>query len=136
MIDMLKRHEIQVLRRAGHSQFEVADLAGVSRRTVQRVDVEAAVGDIDTARERQARGIGRPPKAEPFRTTVAEILAGEPELQSVEILRRAKLKGLSNGSLCLNGPWAASLADVLRVCMQTFTAAADQKMMGRKWRQP
>lgn len=30
MIDMLKRHEIQVLRRAGHSQAEAADLAGVS----------------------------------------------------------------------------------------------------------
>jgi hypothetical protein len=30
MIDMLKRHEIQVLRRAGHAQVEVAKLAGVS----------------------------------------------------------------------------------------------------------
>jgi hypothetical protein len=101
MIDMLKRHEIQVLRRAGHSQFEVADLAGVSRRTVQRVDVEAAVTDIDTARARETRGIGRPPKAEPFRTTVAEILAGEPELRSVEILRRAKLKEYAGGKTAL-----------------------------------
>ena len=101
MIDMLKRHEIQVLRRAGHSQFEVADLASVSRRTVQRVDVEAAVTDLDTAREREARGIGRPPKAEPFRTTVAEILAGESELRSVEILRRAKLRGYTGGKTAL-----------------------------------
>jgi hypothetical protein len=29
MIDMLKRQEIQVLRRAGHSLDEVAELAGV-----------------------------------------------------------------------------------------------------------
>jgi hypothetical protein len=29
MIDMLKRHEVQVLRRAGHSLPEVAKLAGV-----------------------------------------------------------------------------------------------------------
>jgi hypothetical protein len=43
MIDMLKRHEIQVLRRAGHSQIEVAGLARVSRRSVQRVDIEAAL---------------------------------------------------------------------------------------------
>src|SRR5919106_627750 len=43
MIDMLKRHEIQVLQRAGHSQIDVARLAGVARRTVQRVDGEAAV---------------------------------------------------------------------------------------------
>jgi hypothetical protein len=48
MIDMLKRHEIQVLRRAGHSQIEVATLAGVARRTVQRVDGEAAVTHIDS----------------------------------------------------------------------------------------
>jgi hypothetical protein len=32
MIGMLKRHEIQVLRRAGHAQVEVAKLAGVSLR--------------------------------------------------------------------------------------------------------
>jgi predicted transcriptional regulator len=61
MIDMLKRHEIQVLRRAGHSQREVAVLAGVSRRSVQRVDTEAAVTHIDIGREREARGsAGRP----------------------------------------------------------------------------
>ena len=57
MIDMLKRHEIQVLRRAGHSQIEVATLAGVARRTVQRVDGEAAVTHIDSVREHEVRGI-------------------------------------------------------------------------------
>jgi transposase len=101
MIDMLKRHEIQVLRRAGHSQREVATLADVSRRSVQRVDTEAAVTHIDAAREREARGIGRPAKAEPFRPLVAEILAGEPDLLSVEILRRAKLKGYTGGKTAL-----------------------------------
>ena len=43
---------------------------------------------IDTAAERERRGVGRPAKAEPFRAVVAEILAGEPDLLSVEILRR------------------------------------------------
>jgi hypothetical protein len=93
MIDMLKRHEIQVLRRAGHSQIEVATLAGVARRTVQRVDGEAAVTHIDSVREHEVRGIGRPAKAEPFRSVIAEVLAGEPQLLSVEVLRRVKLKG-------------------------------------------
>jgi len=37
MIEMLKRHEIQVLRRAGHTWQEVATLSGVSGRTVRRV---------------------------------------------------------------------------------------------------
>jgi transposase len=101
MIDMLKRHEIQVLRRAGHNQREVATLTGISRRSVQRVDTEAAVTDIDPTRECEARGIGRPPKAEPFRSLIAEILAGEPDLLSVEILRRAKLKGYAGGKTAL-----------------------------------
>ena len=101
MIDMLKRHEIQVLRRAGHSQIEVATLAGVARRTVQRVDGEAAVTHIDSVGEREARGIGRPAKAEPFRSVIAEILAGEPQLLSVEVLRRVKLKGYEGGKTAL-----------------------------------
>jgi transposase len=101
VIDMLKRHEIQVLRRAGHSQIEVATLAGVARRTVQRVDDEAAVTHIDSAREREARGIGRPAKAEPFRSIIAEILAGAPQLLSVEVLRRVKLKGYDGGKTAL-----------------------------------
>ena len=33
MIDMLKRHEVQVLRRAGHTWKEIAGLSGVSVRT-------------------------------------------------------------------------------------------------------
>jgi hypothetical protein len=43
MIEMLKRHEIQVLRRAGHTWAQVAELAGVSVRTSRRVTVEDCV---------------------------------------------------------------------------------------------
>ena len=35
MIDMLKRHEIQVLRRASHTWSEIAALSGVSVRTAR-----------------------------------------------------------------------------------------------------
>ena len=66
MIDMLKRHEIQVLRRAGHPQTEVAQLAGVSLGSVRRVEREAAVTHVDTPAERDRRAIGRPANAEPF----------------------------------------------------------------------
>jgi transposase len=93
MLDMLKRHEIQVLRRAGHKAAEVAALAGVSRRSVRRVEAEVPVVHVDTALERERRRIGRPSKAEPFRGFAVELLAAEPELLSLEILRRAKLKG-------------------------------------------
>src|SRR6516165_7110447 len=101
MIDMLKRHEIQVLRRARHPQIEVATLAGVSLGSVRRVECEAAVTHIDTAGERRRRAIGRPSTAEPFRSVIAEIVAREPDLLSVEILRRAKLKGYADGKTAL-----------------------------------
>ena len=93
MIDMLKRHEIQVLRRAGHSLGEVARLAGVGRRSVVRVEAEPAISQVDNQVERGLRGIGRPSKAEPFRGFVVEQLTKEPALMSLEILRRAKLAG-------------------------------------------
>jgi transposase len=114
MIDMLKRHEIQVLRRAGHSQLEGATLAGVSRRSVQRVEGEATVTQVDTAREREARGVGRPAKAEPFRSVVAAILAAEPDLLSVEILRRAKLKGYGGRKTALYALIAALRPKTIR----------------------
>lgn len=101
MIDMLKRHAIQVLRQAGHDQADVARLVGVGVRTVRRVDGEPDVTHIENVTERARRAIGRPAKAEPFRSVVAEILAGEPDLLSVEILRRAKLKGYAGGKTAL-----------------------------------
>jgi transposase len=102
MIDMLKRHEIQVLRRAGHAQTEVAQLAGVSRRSVQRVDREDDVTQLDTSEERTARGVGRPALAEPLRPFIVEVLTREPDLLSVEILRRAKQqRGYEGGKTAL-----------------------------------
>jgi hypothetical protein len=62
MIDMLKRHEIQVLRRAGHTWKEIAALSGASVRTVRRVAAEGAVTTIDNTAERAQRHVGRPAK--------------------------------------------------------------------------
>jgi transposase len=101
MIEMLKRHEIQVLRRAGHSLPDVARLAGVSVRSVQRVGGEAVVHHVDNDAERARRAIGRPSKAEPFREFVVSELAKEPELLSVEVLRRARLSGYDGGKSAL-----------------------------------
>jgi transposase len=101
MLDMLKRHEIQVLRKAGHSLPNVAELAGVSIRSVQRVEDEAAVASLDSEAERTRRKVGRPSKAEPFRTFVVEQLTKEPDLISLEILRRARLDGYSGGKSAL-----------------------------------
>src|SRR2546422_6105752 len=101
MLDMLKRHAIQVLRQAGHSLPEVAKLAGVSVRSVQRVGDEEAVSSIDNEVEGIRRKIGRPSKAEPFRGFVVEQLTKEPELISLEVLRRARLDGYLGGKSAL-----------------------------------
>lgn len=101
MINLLKRHEIQVLRRAGHSLPDVASLAGVSVRSVQRVEDEPPVSHVDDLAERVRRKVGRPSKAEAFRGFVVEQLTKEPELLSLEVLRRARLQGFEGGKSAL-----------------------------------
>ena len=54
-ISLLKRHEVQVLLRAGHRQKEVAAVAGLSTRTVQRIASEPLVTEfVEPARPRRA----------------------------------------------------------------------------------
>ena len=59
MIDMLKRHEIQVLRKAGHTQADVAERTEVSESAVRRVEREPMVKELNESAERQRRGIPR-----------------------------------------------------------------------------
>jgi len=101
MHDMMKRHEVQVLRRAGVTQEQVAKLTGISLRSVRVIEAEAPVVVPDDAAEREARGIGRPSKAEPFRGLVAKLLAEDPDLLSLEVLRRARLDGYQGGKSAL-----------------------------------
>ena len=101
MIDMLKRHEIQVLRRAGHTLTEVAALSGVSVRTVQRVAEEADVTTVDNAAERDRRQVGRPSTAEASRAVIVQALTEDPALRSVELLHRARAAGYTGGKSAL-----------------------------------
>ncbi len=59
MLPLLKRHEIQVLLRAGHSHRDVAEHTGASLDTIARVKREDDVTEVDDATERRERGIGR-----------------------------------------------------------------------------
>ena len=97
MLPLLKRHQIQVLLEAGHRQHEVAELAKVSVRTVKRIATEAEVEHVDDGAERRLRAIGRPSKVAGYRQFVGELLAEEPQLMSLEILRRAKQRGYEGG---------------------------------------
>jgi transposase len=101
MHEMLKRHAVQVLREAGLSQADVARRLCVSERSVRAIEAEPAVATIDDAAERKHRCIGRPSKAEPFRRLVTELMAKEPELLSLEVLRRARLAGYGGGKSAL-----------------------------------
>jgi transposase len=101
MIDMLKRHEVQVLRRAGHTWAEVAALTGVSVGTVRRVAAEDAVETVDNAAERARRQIGRPSTAEAYRDVLVQALMEDATLRSVELLHRARQAGYSGGKSAL-----------------------------------
>lgn len=94
---MMKRHEIQVLLRAGLHQAKIAELAGVAERTVRAVAREEPVVEVNDAAERSRRAIGRPSTAEPFRAFVTQVLEQEPDLLSLEILRRARHHGYAGG---------------------------------------
>jgi hypothetical protein len=68
MIDMLKRHEVQVLRRAGHTWKEIVALSGVSVRTVRRITAETDITTIDNGAERARRQVGRRRRPTSIRT--------------------------------------------------------------------
>jgi transposase len=101
MIDMLKRHEIQVLRRAKHTWKEIAVLSGVSVRTVRRIAAETDVTTVDNAVERTRREVGRPSKADAYRDVLMQALTEEPALRSVELLHRARQAGYLGGKSAL-----------------------------------
>jgi hypothetical protein len=49
---MIKRHEVEILLKAGHPKTEVARLSGVSLRSVKRIAEESPVMHVDDAAER------------------------------------------------------------------------------------
>jgi transposase len=102
MYEMLKRHEVQVLRRAGHSQADVAKLTGVAERSIRRMEAEPPVTSATpVAQQRQARSVGRPSKAELLRDFVNAKLKEFPEMLSVELFRLAKLNGYAGKKTAL-----------------------------------
>ncbi len=93
----MKRHEVQILLAVGQSERRVAKLAGVPRTSVQRIAKEEPVADAGDKRLRVVRGAGRPSEVARFRSHVLEILKEEPDLLSVEVLRRLREVGYAGG---------------------------------------
>ena len=98
---MLKRHEVEILLKAGHRKTEVARLAGVSLCSVKRIAQEGPVMHVNDAAERAQRGVGRPSTVASFRKAIVEILQQEPDLASLEILRRVREAGYGGGKTAL-----------------------------------
>jgi transposase len=98
---MLKRHEVEILLKAGHQKTEVARLTGVSLCSVKRIAQEDPVAHVDDKLERAKRQIGRPSTVGTFRKQVVQILQQEPDLASLEILRRVREAGYQGGKSAL-----------------------------------
>ncbi len=84
----MTRHEIQILREVGMVQAAVAAQAGVSVRSVRRIEGETAVSDSDTAALVRTRGVGRPSIAAAWTVTIGRWLDEDRGLPSGEIVRR------------------------------------------------
>ena len=126
MIDLLKRHEVQVLRRAGHTWAEVARLTGVSVGTARRVAVEDAAEMVDNvaAPARRPKRVGRPSPAEAYRDVLAQALIEDATLQLVALLDRARQAGYTGGKSAL-----AALVRALRADAVT-APAGDEDVAG------
>lgn len=108
VLPLLTRHAVQVLVAAGLPHADVARHADVSERSVRRIAAEPAVSHVDDAVEHRSRSMGRPSKAEPYRAVIEAILRDEPDLMTLEVLRRARLAGYAGSK----SPFYALVAEL------------------------
>ena len=93
-----KRNEVRLLLAAGVLQERIAELTGVSVRTISRIAQERS-GPATTSpvgAPRRARP-GRPSGVARYQDAVAAMLRDEPKLMSVEVLRRLRERGYTGG---------------------------------------
>jgi len=119
MLPLLVRHEIQVLRRAGHTQADVAERCGVSIREVRRIETESPVADTDDTALHRRRRVGRPSVADPWREFIVEQLKADQELLTLELLRRARDQGYT-GSKSAFYPLVSAVRPVAAVPLVRF----------------
>ena len=90
MFGLLKRHEVQILLKAGHKQTEIARLTGISPASVHRIAGEPPIDHFNDTTEKRKRRVGRPGVVEGFRKIISDILERESGLPSLEILRQGR----------------------------------------------
>lgn len=97
----MKRHEVQVLRKAGLTRDEIAKRSGVSRRCVTDILNEPLVEELVLKTVAGDGRVGRPSTALPFTPNIQELFKAEPDLPTVEVLRRMRLQGYTGGKTAL-----------------------------------
>lgn len=101
MIGAMARHRVQVLRAGGKPLRRIAAETEISLRGVKRIVRESSIeepGDVVSAR---ARGVGRPSLVEAYRERIADVLAAEPKLPTIEILHRLRGLGYAGAKTAL-----------------------------------
>jgi hypothetical protein len=102
MIGAMARHGVQVLRAAGKTLKETAVAAGVSQRSVQRIELEQPLETVADLLQARPRSVGRPSVAAPWRERVVAVLAAEPTLPTMEILHRLREERYTGGKTALH----------------------------------
>lgn len=126
MHDGLKRYQVHVLRDAGLTVKEVAAKAGVSRSSVKRMLKEPKITSLEAAPV--GRGPGRPGVARAFEAPVRKILEAEPDLPTVEVLRRIGQIGYAGRAL------SAAVHDLFRRLKQVLAAGPPMEQR-RAWKE-
>ena len=101
MIGPMARHRVQVLREAGMKLRRIAAETGISYRSVKRIVRERGVERPEPEAETAERSVGRPSVVGPWRERLAAVLAGDPELKTIEILHRLREQGYRGGETAL-----------------------------------
>ena len=93
-----KRNEVRVLLAAGVLQERIAELTGVSVRTISRIGRERSDGATTSPDGVPKRTRpGRPSRVARYRDAVEEMLRDEPKTTGVEVLRRLRERGYTGG---------------------------------------
>jgi transposase len=102
MYSQMERYMVQKLRKQKVPQKEVRELTGISEKSIQRMEKEPEVTEIDEEGFRKSRNLGRPSMVSQYEEKIWEWLQ-EPRtledgpLKSQEILARLRKEGYGGG---------------------------------------
>ena len=103
-----KRRDVHLLLSAGVPRKRIAEVTGVSIRTIRRMArdpagvAEDAGGQVASTPKPGRSGPGRPSVVDEHRDLVAELLTETPKMKSLEVLRRLRERGYKGGKTAVH----------------------------------